>query len=100
MAAHFTTAADNTHTKRLFYQFSLVDVCFKLLWEFTIMFESGIDAAFALHKTDEAYLFKGDYYVRINFAPGTIDDNITGGIKKILTYWPSLRSILPLKNSA
>ncbi|CAK9151982.1 unnamed protein product [Ilex paraguariensis] len=63
------------------------------------IFESGIDAGFSLHKTNEAYLFKGDYYARINFAPGTTDDYITGGIKKILTYWPSLRSILPLKNS-
>ncbi|CAK9162019.1 unnamed protein product [Ilex paraguariensis] len=62
-------------------------------------FESGIDAAFALHNTDEAYLFKGDYYARINFASGTTEDNITGGIKKILTYWPSLRGILPLKSS-
>ncbi|CAK9151983.1 unnamed protein product, partial [Ilex paraguariensis] len=63
------------------------------------IFESGIDAAFALHKTDEAYLFKGDYYARINFAPGTTNDYITGGIKKILPYWPTLCSVFPRKNS-
>ncbi|CAK9139962.1 unnamed protein product [Ilex paraguariensis] len=60
------------------------------------IFESGFDAAFASHKTDEAYLFKGPYYARINFAPGTTDDYIIGGIKKILAYWPSLHNILPV----
>ncbi|KAG1326143.1 Albumin-2 [Cocos nucifera] len=62
------------------------------------IFESGIEAAFASHRTDEAYLFKGDSYALINFAPGTTDDYIIGGVKKILPNWPSLRSILPRKN--
>lgn len=62
------------------------------------MFESGIDAAFASHRTNEAYLFKNAYYARINFAPGTTDDYIIGGVKKIREYWPSLRNILPRKN--
>ncbi|XP_010914652.1 uncharacterized protein [Elaeis guineensis] len=61
-------------------------------------FKSGIEAAFASHMTDEAYLFKGDSYALINFAPGTTDDKIIGGVKKILPNWPSLRSILPRKN--
>nr|XP_010918334.1 uncharacterized protein LOC105042730 [Elaeis guineensis]XP_029119721.1 uncharacterized protein LOC105042730 [Elaeis guineensis] len=62
------------------------------------IFESGIDAAFASHRTDEAYLFKGDSYALINFAPGTTKDYIIGGVKKILPNWPSLRSILPRNN--
>ncbi|KAK9941184.1 hypothetical protein M0R45_017803 [Rubus argutus] len=62
------------------------------------IFASGFDAAFASHRTNEAYLFKGDSYALINFAPGTTDDYIIGGIKPILPYWPSLQTILPLKN--
>ncbi|XP_028116930.1 albumin-2-like [Camellia sinensis] len=62
------------------------------------MFESGIDAAFASHRTNEAYLFKKDYYALINFAPGTTDDYIIDGVKKIRENWPSLTNILPRKN--
>ncbi|XP_073112840.1 albumin-2-like [Elaeis guineensis] len=62
------------------------------------IFESGIDAAFASHRYNEAYLFKGDSYALINFAPATTDDYIIGGVKKISSHWPSLRSILPRKN--
>ncbi|XP_062016190.1 uncharacterized protein LOC133732622 [Rosa rugosa] len=62
------------------------------------IFESGIDAAFASHKTDQAYLFKGDTYTRINFAPGTTGDYIIGGVKTILPNWPSLQPYLPCKN--
>ncbi|PRQ35114.1 putative Hemopexin-like domain-containing protein [Rosa chinensis] len=62
------------------------------------IFASGIEAAFASHKTNEAYLFKGDSYALINFAPGTTNDYIIGGVKKILPNWPSLRPILPRKN--
>ncbi|KAF5952132.1 hypothetical protein HYC85_010076 [Camellia sinensis] len=65
------------------------------------MFESGIDAAFASHRTNEAYLFKKDYYALINFAPGTTNDYIIGGVtgvKKIREHWPSLSNILPRKN--
>ncbi|PSS04825.1 Albumin-2 like [Actinidia chinensis var. chinensis] len=62
------------------------------------IFESGIEAAFASHRTDEAYIFKGDSYALINFAPGTTGDYIIGGVKKILPNWPSLVNILPVKN--
>ncbi|KAK9941182.1 hypothetical protein M0R45_017801 [Rubus argutus] len=62
------------------------------------IFASGFDAAFASHKTNEAYLFKGDSYTLINFAPGTTNDYIIGGFKPILPNWSSLRSVLPRKN--
>ncbi|CAL5066028.1 unnamed protein product [Urochloa decumbens] len=62
------------------------------------MFESGIEAAFASHRTDEAYIFKGDKYALINFAPGSTKDHIIGGVKPITPNWPSLRGILPRKN--
>lgn len=63
------------------------------------IFESGIDAAFASHYSSvEAYLFKGDSYALINYAPGTTGDYIIGGVKKILPNWPSLCDILPRKN--
>lgn len=62
------------------------------------VFETGIDAAFASHRTDEAYIFKGEHYALINFAPGTTDDYLLGGVKPILPNWPSLRGILPRKN--
>ncbi|KAL5976538.1 hypothetical protein ACLOJK_020871 [Asimina triloba] len=63
------------------------------------IFESGFDAAFASHRTDEAYLFKGDSYACINFAPATTNDYIIGGVKQILPNWPSLCGILPRKNA-
>ena len=62
------------------------------------IFASGFDAAFASHRKNEAYIFKGDQYALINFAPGTTDDYIIGGVKPILPNWPSLRAILPRKN--
>ncbi|KAJ1377383.1 Hemopexin-like repeat [Sesbania bispinosa] len=62
------------------------------------VFESDIDAAFASHRKDEAFLFKGEYYALINFSPGTTDDYIIGGVKQILPNWPYLQSILPRKN--
>ncbi|KAG5554224.1 hypothetical protein RHGRI_011922 [Rhododendron griersonianum] len=60
------------------------------------IFESGIEAAFASHRTNEAYLFKGDSYACINFAPHTTNDYTI--VKKILSSWPSLQGILPRKN--
>ncbi|KAE9455862.1 hypothetical protein C3L33_12234, partial [Rhododendron williamsianum] len=42
------------------------------------VFESGIEAAFASHHTNEAYLFKGDSFTCINFAPHTTNDYIIG----------------------
>ncbi|XP_020230846.1 uncharacterized protein LOC109811496 [Cajanus cajan] len=63
------------------------------------VFASDIDAAFASHRTDEAYIFKGELYALINFAPATTDDYIVGTrIKEILPNWPSLRDVLPLMN--
>lgn len=62
------------------------------------VFEGGIDAAFASHRKNEAYLFKGDCYALINFAPGSANDFIIGGVKKILPNWPSLRGVLPRGN--
>ncbi|GLT75265.1 hypothetical protein SLA2020_470010 [Shorea laevis] len=43
-------------------------------------FEDGIEAAFASHREDEAYLFKGDKYALINYAPGTTDNYIIVGV--------------------
>ncbi|BAT96662.1 hypothetical protein VIGAN_08363700 [Vigna angularis var. angularis] len=60
------------------------------------VFESGIDACFASHKEPEAYLFKGDKYVRINFTPGKTDDTLVGDVRPILDGWPVLRGILPV----
>ncbi|XP_020250312.1 albumin-2-like [Asparagus officinalis] len=62
------------------------------------IFESGIEAAFASHTKNEAYLFKGDQYALINFAPGGTDDYIITGPKKITPSWPSLATVLPHKN--
>ncbi|XP_021751022.1 albumin-2-like [Chenopodium quinoa] len=64
------------------------------------IFESGFDAAFSSHYNHkEAYLFKGDSYALMNFAPGSTNDYIIGGVKKILpNNWPSLRPILPRYN--
>ncbi|KAL6012335.1 hypothetical protein ACLOJK_002822 [Asimina triloba] len=63
------------------------------------IFESGIDAAFASHSYNEAYIFKGDSYAVINFAPGTTNDYIINGPKQILPNWPSLSGILPWENN-
>lgn len=62
------------------------------------IFESGIKAAFASHRTDEAYLLKGDHYALINFTPGTTNCYIIGKVEAILPIWPSLCSILPRQN--
>jgi len=62
------------------------------------IFENGIDACFASHKENQAYLFKGENYVRIIFTPGTTDDTLVGDVKSIFNGWPLLRGILPLDN--
>ncbi|CAK8533296.1 unnamed protein product [Lathyrus sativus] len=62
------------------------------------IFESGTDAAFASHLTDEVYFFKDDYYARVKVTPGRTDDKLLGGVRKIVDYWPSLRGIIPLEN--
>ena len=43
------------------------------------IFETGIDAAFASHKTNEACFFKEEYYARVTFTPGTTYDYIMDG---------------------
>ncbi|XP_057492143.1 uncharacterized protein LOC130777736 [Actinidia eriantha] len=58
------------------------------------IFESGIDAAFASSRKDEAYIFKGDQYALINFAPGTTNDKIIQGPKKITLSFPSLKNTI------
>ncbi|QCE05053.1 albumin-2-like [Vigna unguiculata] len=60
------------------------------------IFESGIDACFASHTESEAYLFKGEKYVRIKFSPGAYDDALVGDIRLILNGWPVLKGILPV----
>jgi len=62
------------------------------------IFENGIDACFASHKENQAYLYKGENYVRINFTPGTTGDTLVDVVKPILNGWPILRGILPLDN--
>jgi len=56
------------------------------------VFEDGIDACFASHKENEAYLFKGENYVLMNF----IDDTLVDDVKPIVDGWSSLKDILPL----
>lgn len=69
------------------------------------IFENGLDAAFSSSKTteeetyaliNEAYIFKGDTYALINFAPGTTDDYIIQGPKKITESFYSLKDTLPM----
>jgi hypothetical protein len=67
--------------------------CFK-----DTIFEKGIDAAFASHISSEAYLFKGENFVRISFTPGRSDDIIMGAVRQTLDVWKSLQDIIPLKN--
>ncbi|WVY96325.1 hypothetical protein V8G54_028476 [Vigna mungo] len=62
------------------------------------IFESGIDACFPTHKEGQAYLFKGEMYVRIHFTPDKTDDTLETDVKRIVDYWPSLKGILPRDN--
>ncbi|KAL2921173.1 Albumin-2 [Bienertia sinuspersici] len=61
-------------------------------------YENGFDAAFALHATNEAYLFKGEYYARMKFTPGATKDVLRWS-GKIKESWPNLGSILPRNNN-
>ncbi|KAK7355066.1 hypothetical protein VNO80_14311 [Phaseolus coccineus] len=58
------------------------------------IFEDGIDACFASHKENEAYLFKEEKYALINF----IDNTFVDDVKLIVDGWSSLKDILPLGN--
>ncbi|CAL5185095.1 unnamed protein product [Lathyrus oleraceus] len=63
------------------------------------IFESGsFDAAFASHKPNEVYIFKGEHYIRIGVTPGVAKDNVISRASRIVDYWKGLGSILPLKN--
>ena len=62
------------------------------------IFEDGIDAAFASHKENQAYLFKGENYTLMNFIPGSPDATLVDGVKPIIDGWSSFRDILPLDN--
>ncbi|QCE05058.1 Hemopexin-like repeat [Vigna unguiculata] len=62
------------------------------------IFENGIDACFASHKEGQAYLFKGEKYVRINFTPGDTHDTLVGDVRPILDGWPCLKGTLPRDN--
>ncbi|KAM7486069.1 hypothetical protein LguiA_002078 [Lonicera macranthoides] len=55
------------------------------------IFEQGIDTAFASSRHNEAYIFKGDQYALINFAPGTTDDYLVNPPKNITLGFPSLK---------
>ncbi|XP_058773408.1 albumin-2-like [Vicia villosa] len=59
------------------------------------IFESGTDAAFASHITNEAYFFKDDYYARVVVTPGSTNDHLIDGVRKTLDYWRSLWGIIP-----
>ncbi|KAL9319422.1 hypothetical protein ACSQ67_015939 [Phaseolus vulgaris] len=58
------------------------------------VFESGIDACFASHEESEAYLFKGNQYVRIKYTPSSSNDTLPGDVRPILDGWPCLKDIL------
>lgn len=60
------------------------------------IFENGLDAAFSSSRENEAYIFKGDTYALINYAPGTTDDKIVNGPNKITESFYSLKGILPM----
>ncbi|KAK8472643.1 hypothetical protein PHAVU_002G269700 [Phaseolus vulgaris] len=62
------------------------------------IFEDGIDAAFASHKENQAYLFKGENYALMNFITGSPDATLVHGVKPIIDGWSSFRDILPLDN--
>ncbi|XP_074321286.1 albumin-2-like [Silene latifolia] len=61
----------------------------------TIFEHGGFSAALASHLEREAYIFKGDSYVRIKFTPGRINYEVIGRVKKLTDGWDGLGSILP-----
>lgn len=85
----------NYDTKRLIATHLIKDGFHSLA---NTIFASGIGAAFASHRSNEAYLFKGQYYALLQFTPGATNDKIIGGVKEIRSNWNSLKDILPRKN--
>ncbi|XP_021732962.1 albumin-2-like [Chenopodium quinoa] len=63
-------------------------------------FTSDIEAAFASHKRNQVYLFKGNSYVLIQYNPANADDSkiIFGPEEVVPTKWPSLSDFVPYKN--
>ncbi|KAL9316034.1 hypothetical protein ACSQ67_017035 [Phaseolus vulgaris] len=65
------------------------------------IFENGIDACFASHKKNQAYLFKGENYVLMNYTPDdTTYNTLVDVVKPIVDGWSSFRDILPFDNSS
>ncbi|KAK7354921.1 hypothetical protein VNO80_14163 [Phaseolus coccineus] len=64
------------------------------------MFEDGIDPSFASHNENQAYLFKGENYVLINFIPGTTQHTFMDVVKPIVDGWSSFRDILPFNDTS
>ncbi|XP_057812748.2 uncharacterized protein LOC131026787 [Cryptomeria japonica] len=58
------------------------------------VFENGIDVAFASLRENEAYIFKGDQYALIDFAPYTPNNKIIQGSKQITLSFPSLKGTI------
>lgn len=58
------------------------------------IFENGIDAAFTSSRKNESYIFKGNQYALINFAPGTTSNHIIQGPQKITENFPSLKNTI------
>lgn len=62
------------------------------------IFKNGLDAAFSSSRENEAYIFKGNTYALINFAPGSTEDYIIQGPKNITESFHSLEGVIPMYN--
>ncbi|KAK7373174.1 hypothetical protein VNO80_06572 [Phaseolus coccineus] len=63
------------------------------------IFENGIDACFA-YKKNQAYLFKGENYVLMNYTPDSTYNTLVDVVKPIADSWSSLRDILPFNDTS
>lgn len=59
------------------------------------VFKDGLDAAFSAKEENEAYIFKGNTYALINYAPGTTKDYIINQVTPIIDGFNSLKGIIP-----
>jgi hypothetical protein len=78
------------HSKTLVTNYSIRDGFKSLVGT---VFESGIDAAFASHVKDQAYIFKGEYYARIDISFEG-DCIVNGRVKIFYDNWSGLHSII------
>ncbi|KAK7356661.1 hypothetical protein VNO80_15936 [Phaseolus coccineus] len=62
------------------------------------IFEDRIDASFVSHNENQAYLFKEENYVLMNFTPGSTDDTLVDIVKSIVDGWSCFKGILPLED--